>query len=588
MINELDDMKKIILLSMAAAMSFASCQKSEELTTDVGGSSEVVFTSAISTRATGTQWDDGDAIGVFMYETDNTYLYGENVLYTTSGGQSGTFTSKSPLVYPEGASVDFITYHPYTTTYSDYAVTLNTADQSSEANVKAQDFMVASAQSCNESSAPSLSFTRKMSKISIAVARKESVEDAELSNILLTNVITDGTFSVVNSNTKIENSSVKAGTTTNNISLFFNETSSLIEAIIVPQEGMSATLKIFIDGEEFATTIAGTFAENKQYSYNLSIGVNSIELSGATISDWGVTESGNLFVESIYTASASEIDADSVPTANIWTITDSGEITHDLMEGVRAALLVAEAEGRSISISMPNATEIGDEAFVVLAYDDEGGFTTSGCPALTAIELPNVTTIGDFAFACSGLTSFNFEGVTEIGEYAFGSCRNLSEVTNFSLTSIPDYAFNDCGLTSFDFAGVTEVGVQAFAGNTSLTEVTNFKISTIPYGLFATCPLTSFDFTWVTKIGERAFVGCSYLTEIELPSTVTSIGEYAFFSCSGLTTVTLNWTGNEILAYDSSWFMDTNKLTTIYIPSGTKADYVTMGWSSDLLVEKEQ
>ncbi len=459
MIIELDDMKKIILLSMAAAMSFASCQKSEELTTDVGGSSEVVFTSAISTRATGTQWDNGDAIGVFMYEMSNTVLYGGNALYTTSGGESGTFTSSSPLMYPDDLNVDFIAYHPYTTDYSNYLITLNTADQSSEAKVKAQDFMVASAQDCSESSAPSLSFTRKMSKISIAVARKESVEDAELSNILLTNLITDGTFGVVNSGTTVEESSVTAGTTTNNISLFFNEASSLIEAIIVPQEGMSATLKIFIDDEEFETTIAGSFAENKQYSYNLSIGVNGVKFSSETISDWGVNDSGNLFVENDCTTTASEIDAENVPTSNTWTITDSGEITNDLMEGVRAALLIAEAEGRSISISMPNATEIGDYAFAFMTYYDEGVYASSGCPALT---------------------------------------------------------------------------------------------------------------------------------EIELPATVTLIGEYAFWGCWDLTTVTLNWTGDEILAYDSSWFMDANKLSKIYIPNGTTADYVAKGWSSSLLVEKAQ
>lgn len=290
-------MKKIILLGMAAAMSFASCQKNEEQTAEVGGSSEVVFTSGISTRATETQWEADDQIGVFMYSTDLTDIYdsnSENAPYTTSDAASGTFTSFDPLLYPSDVNVDFVAYYPYATNYSSNVITINSADQSDETKVKALDFMVASAQNCNDLNAPTLSFTRKMSKIVINVNRKDSRADAVLSDISLTNVIVDGDLSIINSPIYRENTSVAIGTTTSDISMFFNETSSTIEAIIIPQEYMSAMIKITIDGEEFRASISGSFAENTQYNYNFSIGNSSVELSGATISDWGTTEEGNL------------------------------------------------------------------------------------------------------------------------------------------------------------------------------------------------------------------------------------------------------------------------------------------------------
>lgn len=89
-----------------------------------------------------------------------------------------------------------------------------------------------------------------------------------------------------------------------------------------------------------------------------------------------------------------------------------------------------------------------------------------------------------------------------------------------------------------------------------------------------------------------AFVSCENLTEIELPSSVTSIGYYAFYD-TGITTLTLNWTGEDILTYSSDWFVNYDyeleeiiycPLKTIYIPEGTKYNYVEKNWPEELIV----
>ncbi|MFI3315143.1 MAG: leucine-rich repeat protein [Rikenellaceae bacterium] len=542
-------MKKIILLSMAVAIGFASCQKSDEqITTEVGGSSEVVFTSAISTRASGTLWDDGDEIGVFMYEADNSVFSDANALYTTSDAESGTFTSLDPLLYPDDKSVDFIAYYPYSGDVSGVTVTLNTADQSSEENIKAQDFMVASVQGCSEDNAPSLSFTRKMSKISITVVREESSVDAVLSDILLKKVTVDGSFAVDNSADGREKTSVLAGETISDISLFENE-SNRIEAIVVPQTLSSAWLSISVDGEVNAIVISRSFEENKQYSYTLTIGAGLVELSGATITDWDANDSVDL-VQTSLSYTASEISASNVPDGDVWVVADGGEITSNLMTGVKAALEVAYNEGRKVTIILSNATTIAEQAF----YE---------CSTLTSIELPEATSIGNYAFRnCSALTSVDLPKATSIGNYAFYSCSALTSVDLPEATSIGDYAFESCSaITSVDLPKATTIGNNAFYMCSAITSVDLPEATTIgSYAFFYCIKLTNLELPKVVSIGQSGITDCYALLSIDLPEATsigktalaynpklksiilpkaTSIGEQAFTHCTDLESVNL-------------------------------------------------
>lgn len=523
-------MKKIIL-SIVAVAALASCQKSEQ--TSVGCSlSEVVFTSGISTRATGTLWDDGDDIGVFMYEAGSSAIYNsmsENVSYTTSGGESGTFTSLSPLLYPSDISVDFMAYYPYTTDYSNNVISLNTADQSTEVKIKAQDFMVASAQGCSEQSSSSLSFSRKMSKIVINVSRTDSRVDAVLSDISLNNVITEGSFTILNADNHRDEASVRAGTTISDISLFFNEENSVIEAIIIPQETTLTKFLLTIDGQYFIIPLSDTFAENMQYLYTLSID-DGVNFSKASITPWDPESSGELETSKLEkNLFAVDFDADNIPDENTWTIHDEGEITSSIMAGVKLALDAACKEGRVISIVMPNVTSVASSTFE--DWDN-----------LTSMDMPKLENIGG-------------------------------------------YAFQEAGLTRFDFDGVTAVGMGAFFGCADLTEVTNFKVSSIKMRTFAETGLTSFDFTWVTNIGSYSFESCKQLAEVEIPSTVEYFYEAAF-RYSGVASLTLNWDGEDVIKYNNFFSSSSLIGLEVYIPYGTTNYYNAEGWGDNFtLVE---
>ena len=169
-----------------------------------------------------------------------------------------------------------------------------------------------------------------------------------------------------------------------------------------------------------------------------------------------------------------------------WTLDKDGVLT---ISG-KGKMPNGEAPWRGYDFSKAvikaGVTSIGNGAFSV-------------CESLTSVTIPvSVTSIGDWAFNCSGLTSVTIpEGVTSIGEGSFSECGGRTSVT------IP--------------ASLKRIGESAFGDCWSLTSVT------IPEG--------------VTSIGNGAFGDCSGLTSVTIPKSVTSIGDDAFSGCESLTDI---------------------------------------------------
>ena len=154
---------------------------------------------------------------------------------------------------------------------------------------------------------------------------------------------------------------------------------------------------------------------------------------------------------------------------------------------------------------------------------------------------------------CTDLTAVTIpESVTTIGEEAFQSCNDLTSVTftgNSQLTTIGEYAFAYSGLTSITIpASVSDIGDGAFEACSDMTTVTFDGVSHL------------------TKINDSLFNGCNSLMEITIPPSVTSIGEYAFWCCGGMTAVTFD--GESQLNYIGSHaFRECQSLTAIEIPA---------------------
>ena len=218
------------------------------------------------------------------------------------------------------------------------------------------------------------------------------------------------------------------------------------------------------------------------------------------------------------------------------------------------------------------------------------------CTSLSSIVIPsNVTTIGQGAFQlCYNLQSIAIPStINIIDKYTFNGCNNLQNITiPATVIRIEDYAFQGCSsLQSIIIPNaVTSIGKYAFAGCTN--------INNLSFG------------ENISSIDNRAFYNCDRISQIELPKKLKTIGQSCFSHCDSLVTVimydslelidgnTFNSCPNlraiyistpippSIGMYTNSFQLHNSLLTKIYVPCGTKSQYVTAwGHSSNTFSE---
>lgn len=193
----------------------------------------------------------------------------------------------------------------------------------------------------------------------------------------------------------------------------------------------------------------------------------------------------------------------------------SGNIRPDTGNGKNNGVVgteVMETAGGFAKYTIVNNNKIASQAY----YNNS---------SLTEYKMPeNITEIGDFSFARSGLTSVIIpEKVTKIGYGAFYHCDNLSEIRiPASVTEIEPAAFAETAwmkkrMTDRNnpFTIVGDGILIAYSGMYSKVE--------IPEG--------------VKQIGAEVFKDNRRIVSVELPDSLTVIGEDAFAGCSSLTAV---------------------------------------------------
>lgn len=163
--------------------------------------------------------------------------------------------------------------------------------------------------------------------------------------------------------------------------------------------------------------------------------------------------------------------------------------------------------------------------------------------ALIQVTIPgDVNTIGDFAFARSGLTSIQIpKGVTTIGNGAFYHCDNLSSVTipvtvseigpdAFTNTKWLDTWYNGADVSEFLVVG--DGVLLAYKGQKAMVTIPS-NVRTIAPGVFKdhdeivqiTLPES------VQHIGEEAFADCDNLSNISGGKNLSTIKDKAFYGC---------------------------------------------------------
>lgn len=182
----------------------------------------------------------------------------------------------------------------------------------------------------------------------------------------------------------------------------------------------------------------------------------------------------------------------------------------------------------SVTIDVYNGSSIGNNAF-------------KDCGNLKNLSLPApVATVGEYAFAGSGITSFNGKALTEMGKGAFQGCASLTQIQwdSARLKTIPDLAFAICtSLVKLVIPEkVTMIGAEAFKDCTALHALTfdaESELEDISATAFWGCEALRNVVlpSKLERIGANAFLGCSQLRYVSIPASVSTIANDAFDQC---------------------------------------------------------
>lgn len=286
--------RNLLSTTFIALLAFASCS-SDDATDFRGADKKYIEFSAdiekpnVSSRAAGTVWDAGDAIGIYMKSAGSTLTStnilnsADNIKHTTTG--NGTFKAEvAGIKFPtDGSKVDFISYYPHQISISNYTYPISVADQSDLSKID----LLYSDNASNISGGNSnvtLNFKHKLSQLILKIYTGDGVSSLSGLSLSIDGLITDGSFDLVTS-------TITKGTTeaTLNPNVVVS-TNAISSAILVPGDDLSNGRVSFIwDGKIYKWTPNNQVIESgKKYTYSIQLSANGMVILNpdATIEDW--------------------------------------------------------------------------------------------------------------------------------------------------------------------------------------------------------------------------------------------------------------------------------------------------------------
>ncbi|MDE7153788.1 MAG: leucine-rich repeat domain-containing protein [Muribaculaceae bacterium] len=294
---------------------------------------------------------------------------------------------------------------------------------------------------------------------------------------------------------------------------------------------------------ESVTTIAGNaFAGTAITEIALPAGVTSVsassfqncrQLKKVTLGD-KVTTIGDM---AFYNAPVESINLPATLTTIGAYAFSGSNLSGDLVIPAEVTSIGTEAfrgNKKLTSITLgANVTKIGDAAF-------------RGCTGLKSIAIDEAnsayqvkdntlltkdgSTILLYA-AASEPTSYSNATATAVGAYAFMGATNLTEINLPAVTTWGDYALSNTGLKSYQLGGT--VGRYVLQGCKSLESFKLLDGAEIPFGIVKGCTaITKFETTQnPTILKQEAFSGATSLKKVDLGPIMSIIEADAFANC---------------------------------------------------------
>ena len=257
-------------------------------------------------RAVNATWEEDDAIGIFMLNSDAVDTY-SNVEYTTPE-TDGAFAPKDQVIYlpVDGTARDFVAYYPYQSSMADDIYSIDLTDQADQSAI---DFMTSEKDNGEYSTVTGIDktspevnfrFHHRLSKLRLNIKTGAGFagDNSELAGmtVKLTNQQTTGIYNVLTDN------AVTITPGDNTIGLLTAADGQSAEAIVFPSNDYTGMqFEFHVIGHEpykwsLSESTATKFEEGKSYIYNITINKTGVSVS-STIENWvdgnGAGETGS-------------------------------------------------------------------------------------------------------------------------------------------------------------------------------------------------------------------------------------------------------------------------------------------------------
>ena len=441
------------------------------------------------TRANDTSFDEGDQIGLYVVNYENstpgTLLSSGNYVDNMRFIYTGYWTPDEAIYWKDQTTkTDVYAYYPYNEieNVSEYPFNVLT-DQSNEANYFASDFLWGKRETVDPThNVITIETEHIFSNALIYIAAGEGFSSSDIAaaniEVEIRNVKTEASIDITSGK-------ATAVGEYQNITPWY--TGECYRAMIVPQTFKEGSNLIYIKVNDYEYTYSTDidFAANTQHKFTITVGKNSNGIT-VNIKEWQedqVDHGGNAEIAK--------------PANNEIWYTSTGKVE------ITSQILGTEFDGEYI-FGANIVSNIWD------SNTGKGTITLDG----------DVTHIEQGFWECENLISVILPSKIEyIGQFAFGDCTNLTKVVlPDGIKSIHMSFINCVNLQSINIPNsVTAIYTYSFAGCTSLESIA------LPDS--------------ITEIGTEAFSDCWQFEQITLPQSLQSIGSGAFLRCHKLNKV---------------------------------------------------
>jgi hypothetical protein len=358
-------MKHIFFILPLVCLLLSACEgetidpiresKSIRLTANIQG---------LKTRLSGSTWDKGDAIGVYMKkegESLNSTVIANNINYIYN--DSGYFKPKNEsqaIYFPfNGSNVDFVGYYPYRENISDFIYPVDLTVQSDQAAI---DLMYSNNVTGRNMSTPNVNmlFSHRLSKLVLQIKHYRNLVMDNLS-VIITQVPTEASFDLTNG-------TLKPSTAKKDIALNVNSDGTAAEAILLPGTDLSGSELWFVIG-------------NNEQIYRLSLAgiIPSDTMALSSLHQLDVT----LFSNEEYARIANGSIAPWITLPSITVTANSSETLPPVIKGTKSnpytVMEAKEAQGK---------TEVWVKGYIVGGFSGTiiGSFTSN----LSEVKMSNI------------------------------------------------------------------------------------------------------------------------------------------------------------------------------------------------------